>query len=178
MLPLEAPGEGPSCLFQRLGLQGPWAGGRLPPVSASVLTGLLLCICVSSSHKDPSPVASGPHFTSLKSRLQNLARAKVLWSGLQPVSLGTWFSPQLRCGVLTACLWLQGLRGWWQPLRGTNGKGHTAPTSVQGQAGVWGLDRVGLGCGSISEVRPGSGEMGQQAATSWAWTLGAMAGTR
>ena len=85
-LPPEAPGEGPSCLFRRPGLQGPWAGGCLPPVSASVLTGLLLCVCVSSSHQDPSPIASGPRFTSissLKTHLQIPARANVLWSGPQ-----------------------------------------------------------------------------------------------
>ena len=48
-LPAEAPGEGPSCLFQLLGAPGvsPWAGGRLPPVSASVSTWLLLCVRVS-----------------------------------------------------------------------------------------------------------------------------------
>ena len=39
----------PSCLFQLLGAPGvhPWAGGRLPPVSASVSTWLLLCVRVS-----------------------------------------------------------------------------------------------------------------------------------
>ena len=41
-LPPEAPGEGPSCPFQLLG-----APGCLPPVSASVFMGLLLCVCVS-----------------------------------------------------------------------------------------------------------------------------------
>ena len=48
-LPAEAPGEGPSCLFQLLGAPGvhPWAGGRLPPVSASASTWLLLCVHVS-----------------------------------------------------------------------------------------------------------------------------------
>ena len=49
-LPAESPGEGPSRLFQLLGAPGvcPWAGGRLPPVSASVSTGLLLRVRVSS----------------------------------------------------------------------------------------------------------------------------------
>ena len=48
-LPAEAPGEGPSRLFQLLGPLGvhPWAGGCLPPVSASVSTWLLLCARVS-----------------------------------------------------------------------------------------------------------------------------------
>ena len=43
-LPAEAPGEGPSRLFQLLGVPGirPWAGGRLPPVST-----WLLCVHVS-----------------------------------------------------------------------------------------------------------------------------------
>ena len=47
-LPAEAPGEGPSRLFQLLGAPGthPWAGGRLPPISASVSTWLLLCVHV------------------------------------------------------------------------------------------------------------------------------------
>ena len=46
-MPPESPGEGPPCLFQLLGAPGihPWAGGRLPPVSAS--TRLLLCVLVS-----------------------------------------------------------------------------------------------------------------------------------
>ena len=45
----EAPGEGPSRLFRLLGAPGihPWAGGRLPPVSASVSTWLLLRVHVS-----------------------------------------------------------------------------------------------------------------------------------
>ena len=39
----------PSCLFQLLGAPGvhPWAGGRLPPVSASISTWLLRCVPVS-----------------------------------------------------------------------------------------------------------------------------------
>ena len=47
-LPAESPGEGPSRLFQLLGAPGirPWAGGRLPPVSASVSTWFLLCVRV------------------------------------------------------------------------------------------------------------------------------------
>ena len=47
--PAEAPGEGPSHLYQLLGAPGvrPWDGGRLPPVSASVSTWLLLCVRVS-----------------------------------------------------------------------------------------------------------------------------------
>ena len=49
-LPAEAPGEGPPRFFQLLGAPGvhPWAGGRLPPVSASVSTWLLCCVRVSS----------------------------------------------------------------------------------------------------------------------------------
>ena len=49
-LPAEAPGEGPRRLFQLPGAPGghPWAGGRLPPVSASVSTWLLCCVRVSS----------------------------------------------------------------------------------------------------------------------------------
>ena len=45
----ESPGEGPSCLSRLLGAPGvcPWAGGRLPPVSASVSTWLLCCARVS-----------------------------------------------------------------------------------------------------------------------------------
>ena len=41
--------EGPSRLSQLLGAPGirPWAGGRLPPVSAPVSTWLLLCVRVS-----------------------------------------------------------------------------------------------------------------------------------
>ena len=48
-LPAEAPGEGPPRLFRLLGAAGvcPWAGGRLPPVSASVSTWLLRCVRVS-----------------------------------------------------------------------------------------------------------------------------------
>ena len=48
-LPAEAPGEGPSCLFQLLGAPGihSWAGGHLPPTSASVSTWLLLCVRIS-----------------------------------------------------------------------------------------------------------------------------------
>ena len=48
-LPAEAPGEGPPRFFQLLGAPGvhPWAGGRLPPVSASVSTWLLRCVRVS-----------------------------------------------------------------------------------------------------------------------------------
>ena len=48
-LSAEAPGEGPPRLFQLQGATGvrPWAGGRLPPVSASVSTWLLLCVRVS-----------------------------------------------------------------------------------------------------------------------------------
>ena len=48
-LPAEAPGECPSCLFRLLQAPGvcPWAGGRLPPVSASVSTWLLLCVHLS-----------------------------------------------------------------------------------------------------------------------------------
>ena len=44
----EAPGEGPSRLFRLLGAPGihPWAGGRLPAVSASVSM-WLLCVHVS-----------------------------------------------------------------------------------------------------------------------------------
>ena len=54
----ESPGEGPAHLFQLLGAPGvpPWAGGRLPPVSASVSTWLLLCVRASSVHyEDPDP---------------------------------------------------------------------------------------------------------------------------
>ena len=49
LVPADAPGEGPSRLFQLPGTPGfrPWAAGRLPPVSASVSTGLLLCVPVS-----------------------------------------------------------------------------------------------------------------------------------
>lgn len=41
--------EGPSCVFRLLGALGirPWAGGRLPPVSAPAFTWLLLCVRVS-----------------------------------------------------------------------------------------------------------------------------------
>ena len=48
-LPSQSPGEGPPGLFQLLGARGvrPWAGGGLPPVSASVSTWLLLCVRVS-----------------------------------------------------------------------------------------------------------------------------------
>ena len=48
-LPAESPGEGPPHLSQLLGAPGirPWAGDRLPPVSASVSTRLLLCVRVS-----------------------------------------------------------------------------------------------------------------------------------
>ena len=45
----ESPEEGPSRPFQLLGAPGirPWAGVRLPPVSASASTWLLRCVCVS-----------------------------------------------------------------------------------------------------------------------------------
>ena len=48
-LPAEAPGEGPSRLFQFPWAPGvrPWAGGRLPPVSAADSTWLFLCVLVS-----------------------------------------------------------------------------------------------------------------------------------
>ena len=48
-LPAEAPGECPPRLFRLLGAAGvrPWAGGCLPPVSASVSTWLLRCVRVS-----------------------------------------------------------------------------------------------------------------------------------
>ena len=48
-LPAEAAGEGPPHLFQLLQAPGvrPWAGGRFPPVSASVSMWLFLCIRVS-----------------------------------------------------------------------------------------------------------------------------------
>ena len=44
----ESPGKGPTRLFQLMRAPGvcPWAGGRLPPVSASVSTWLLLCVCL------------------------------------------------------------------------------------------------------------------------------------
>ena len=47
--PAEAAGEGPPRLLQLLGAPSvhPWAGGRLPPVSASVSMWLLLCVRVS-----------------------------------------------------------------------------------------------------------------------------------
>ena len=52
-LPAEAPGEGPPRLLQLLGSLGirPWAGGRLPPLSACIST----CLSSSVSYKDPVP---------------------------------------------------------------------------------------------------------------------------
>lgn len=47
--PPEPPGQGPSHLFQLLGAPGihPWAGDRLPPVSPSISTCLLLHVHIS-----------------------------------------------------------------------------------------------------------------------------------
>ena len=49
LVPAEAPGEGPSRLFQLPGAPGvhPWAASCLRPIPASVSTGLLLCVPVS-----------------------------------------------------------------------------------------------------------------------------------
>ena len=80
-LPAEAPGEGPPRLVQLLGAPGvrPWASGRLPPVSASVSTWLLLCPFLSSSvsYKEPvlgfraTPIQEEPHLRPFTpSRLQ------------------------------------------------------------------------------------------------------------
>ena len=56
-LPAEAPREGPPRLFQLLASLGirPWAGGRLPPLSAFVST----CLSSSVSYKDPVPIQGG-----------------------------------------------------------------------------------------------------------------------
>ena len=100
----EAPGEGPSRLFQLLGAPGvhPWAGGRLPPVSASVSTWLLLCFCVSpllclirtlclALGPPPSMRTSSRNFhsiTSVKKEVKVLV-ASVLSNSANPWTVGS-----------------------------------------------------------------------------------------
>ena len=49
VLPPQAPGRGLPASSSSGGPRRPWAGGCVPPISASVSTWLLLWVCVSSS---------------------------------------------------------------------------------------------------------------------------------
>ena len=112
-LPAESPGEGPSCLFQLLGAPGvrPWAGGRLPPVSASVSVWLLCCVRVSSvSYKDQSwfratlvqeDLLSDP---SLHHLCRDPVSSKVLFTGNrgEVVDVCLWGNHSTYCPLLRA----------------------------------------------------------------------------
>lgn len=47
VFPPEAPGEGPFCLLTFQGSKRPWAGGRIRPISAPILT-RFFCVSLRS----------------------------------------------------------------------------------------------------------------------------------
>lgn len=72
LLPVEAPGEGPSCLFQLLGLQASLGLRPRPSLSAYVVTWPFLCVSLLSvSYKDSCHCGLDPPGESRMTSSQN-----------------------------------------------------------------------------------------------------------
>ena len=100
-LPAEAPREGPPRLFQLLASLGirPWAGGRLPPLSAFVST----CLSSSVSYKDPVPIQGGlisdPSLHHLgRDLVSQLSPVPRFWGGGSPW-VCHYFGKRVQCSV-------------------------------------------------------------------------------